>query len=130
MPLVKVEILKGKTQEYKLSILDGIHKALVESLGIPDDDRIQRIYELDKDNFEFPPNKSENFCIIELTIFAGRTNETKKKIFSAIVNNLEKSPGIKRTDVLIVINEPSLENWGIRGGIPASEANLGFKVDV
>lgn len=47
MPLVKVEIFKGKTPEYKKTLLDCIHKALVDAFSIPDDDRIQRLYELD-----------------------------------------------------------------------------------
>ncbi len=42
MPLVKVEIIKGKPQEYKQALLDGIHDALVEAFKIPEDDRIQR----------------------------------------------------------------------------------------
>ena len=130
MPLVKVEILKGKSKEYKLALLDGIHKALVETLKIPKDDRIQRIYELDMDDFEIPPSKTDNFTIIEITMFGGRSNETKKNLFASIVKNLESSPGIKKTEVMIVINDPPLENWGIRGGIPANEVNLGFKVDV
>jgi hypothetical protein len=29
-----------------------------------------------------------------------------------------------------VLNEVPLENWGIRGGQPASEVDLGFKVNV
>jgi len=32
--------------------------------------------------------------------------------------------------VFIVLNEQPRENWGIRGGIPASEIGLGFKVDI
>jgi phenylpyruvate tautomerase PptA (4-oxalocrotonate tautomerase family) len=32
--------------------------------------------------------------------------------------------------VFIVLNEIPLDNWGIRGGIPASEVDLGFKVGV
>jgi hypothetical protein len=29
-----------------------------------------------------------------------------------------------------MLNEQVLENWGIRGGIPADEVQLGFKVDL
>jgi len=43
---------------------------------------------------------------------------------------IKNKPGINGEDLLIVINEPPLENWGIKGGIPANEANIGFKVDV
>jgi hypothetical protein len=31
---------------------------------------------------------------------------------------------------VIYINEPSLENWGIAGGKPADEVDLGFKVEI
>ena len=55
MPLVKIEILKGYSKEYKKAILDAVHDALVESIKIPDHDRFQRLYELEKENFEFPP---------------------------------------------------------------------------
>ena len=130
MPLVKIEILKGKNNEYKKALLDGIHQALVDSWEIPEDDRIQRLYELEKDNFELPRYKTENFVLIELTVFKGRSYEAKKSLYKNIVDNLEKVIGIKRTDVLIVINEPPLENWGIAGGIPATEVDLGFKIDV
>jgi phenylpyruvate tautomerase PptA (4-oxalocrotonate tautomerase family) len=30
-------------------------------------------------------------------------------------------------NITIVIHESPLENWGIRGGRPASEVDLGFK---
>lgn len=130
MPLVKVEILKGKTQEYKRAILDGVHAALVEAFKILDHDRIQRLYELEKDDFEISPTKTDNFTLIELTVFKGRSYEAKKNLYAAIVRNLAKSPGIDGKDIFIVINEPPLENWGVQGGIPASEADLGFKIDV
>lgn len=130
MPLVKIEILKGKNSEYKKALLNGVHQALVDSFKIPDYDRMQRLYELEKENFEISSNKTENFILIELTIFKGRSFEAKKLLYKAIVDNLEKALGIKRTDVLIVINEPSLENWGVAGGKPASEVELGFKIEV
>ena len=129
MPLVKVEILKGKTQEYKKAILDGIHSALVEAFKIPDNDRMQRLYELDRDCFEIPTNKTEKMTLIELTIFKGRSLEAKKDLYFAIVRNLGQSPGIEGKDILIVINEPPLENWGVKG-IPANEIDLGFKIEV
>jgi hypothetical protein len=31
---------------------------------------------------------------------------------------------------LIILLEPPMDNWGIRGGKPASEVDLGFKIDV
>jgi len=50
MPLVKIEIRKGKPVEYKKALLDGIHDALVQTIKIPEHDRFQRLYELDLKN--------------------------------------------------------------------------------
>jgi 4-oxalocrotonate tautomerase family enzyme len=130
MPLVKIEIVKGKTVEYKKALLDGVHLALVEALKIPDYDRMQRLYELDEDSFEYPSVKTDRITLIELTIFKGRSCEAKKKLYDEIVNNLAQNPGIPGNDIVIVIHEPPLENWGVRGGKPANEVNLGFEIKV
>ncbi len=49
--------------------------------------------------------------------------------FQTIVLNLQRH-NIQASDVLIVLNEPQLDNWGVRGGVPASAIDLGFKIDV
>ncbi len=130
MPLVRIEIRAGKSKEYKKALLDGVHQALLQSIKIPDWDRTQRLYELDADSFEAPSNKTDNITIIEITMYKGRSIEAKKKLFKTIVDILAEKPGIKGDDITIVLHEPPLENWGIRGGKPASEVNIGFKIDV
>ena len=115
MPLVKIETVKGKSSEYKKSLLDTIHSALVKSLGIEDWDRFQRIIEYDKDNFEIPEGKTDDFIIIELTLFPGRSKTQKKAVIETISFDLNAKLGIASTDIFIVINEPPLENWGMAG---------------
>jgi len=130
MPLVKIEIIEGKTREYKQAILDGVHQALVKSLGIPDNDRFQKLYELPFNNFEYPPDRTINVTIIEITMFKGRTLKAKRELYQTIVSNLKNKPGIDGHDIMIILNEPPLENWGVRGGRPASEIDFDFKIDV
>ena len=127
MPLVKIVIIEGKTEEYKMAIFEGIHQALVKAFKIPDDDRIQRLYEISKENFDV---SSEDFTLIEITIFEGRSIDAKRLLYSSIVDNLSQNPGISSKNILIVLHEVPLVNWGISGGRPASEVDLGFKVDI
>ena len=61
MPLVKINLLKGKSPEYKKTVFDCVHQGLIDSLGISDWDRFQRIIEFDRDNFEAP---AENQIIL------------------------------------------------------------------
>ncbi len=44
--------------------------------------------------------------------------------------NLERAAGVDPMRTLIVLHEPPLENWGIRGGKAATDVQIGFKVDV
>ena len=115
MPLVKINMLKGKDIEYKKIVLDSVHNGLVSSMGIEDWDRFQRIIEYEKSDFEVAPGKTDNFMIIELTLFPGRTKEQKKAAIETITDNLVHGLSIDPTDVFIVINEPPLENWGMGG---------------
>ncbi len=115
MPIVKVEMLKGKSPEYKKTVLDCIHSGLVDSIDIEDWDRFQRINEYDKADFEMPSFKSDDFMIIELTLFPGRTKEQKKKAIERITENLKNSLSVDPSDVFMIIQEPPLENWGIGG---------------
>lgn len=130
MPLVKIEIRKGKPKEHKKAILDGVHDALVEAIKIPDYDKFQRIYELDEANFECPETKTDNVTLIEITMFKGRSLKAKKALYKAINDNLAQNPGIDGNDITIVLYEPPLENWGVRGGKPASEVDLEFEIKV
>ena len=130
MPLVKIEILKGNSKEYKKAILDVVHEALVESIKIPDYDRFQRLYELEKENFEIPSTKTNQAVIIEITMFQGRSLKAKKDLYKNIVTNLAENPGINGEDITVVLIEPPLDNWGIKGGKPASEIDIGFEIKV
>ncbi|MDA8134853.1 MAG: tautomerase family protein [Desulfobacteraceae bacterium] len=129
MPIVTIVMQKGKSGEYKKSLLEAVHQALVMAFKIPDHDRNQRIIEIDPENFEYEEGKSENFLTIEMTVFPGRSLQAKKALYKEIATRLE-TLGVNSSDILITLDEPPLENWGIRGGYPASEVDIGFKLDV
>jgi phenylpyruvate tautomerase PptA (4-oxalocrotonate tautomerase family) len=101
----------------------------VEALRIPDEDRTQILTEHPADAFEIPPGKGDRFTLVEITMFAGRSLDAKRRLYRAVVTNLGRL-GIPPSDVLIVLHEVPLENWGIRGGTPASDVDLGFEVGV
>ncbi|MNI57963.1 4-oxalocrotonate tautomerase [compost metagenome] len=128
MPRVKIDIRRGRTEQQKCELLNAVHSALIESLKIPEDDRIQTLYEHDELNFEIPPYKTEMFTLIEITMFPGRSQEAKRNLYNTITRNL-RSLNIEEYDTMIILLEPSMENWGLRGK-PASELEIDFKIDV
>lgn len=115
MPLVRIEIIKGKSAEYKKAMLDCVHEGMMEAIGIADWDRFQRIVEIDRADFETPPEKTDGFTIIEITMFQGRSREQKKALIESITAKLGARLGLAPTDVFIVMHEPPDENWGMGG---------------
>jgi phenylpyruvate tautomerase PptA (4-oxalocrotonate tautomerase family) len=129
MPLIRIEIREGWSRAEKSRLLDAIHAGAVEALQIPDEDRTQILTEHPADAFEFPPGRGERFTLVEVTMFAGRSLDAKRRLYRAVVRHLGRL-GIPPSDVLIVLNEVPLENWGIRDGTPASDVDLGFEVGI
>lgn len=81
MPLVRIEVIEGRTAEEKRALLAAVHAALVEALRVPDWDRTQRLYELPSEDFERPPEKSDRYTLIEITMFPGRSLEAKRRLY-------------------------------------------------
>jgi phenylpyruvate tautomerase PptA (4-oxalocrotonate tautomerase family) len=129
MPLVKIETRKSWSASQKKEIMEAVHSAMRDSLKIPENDRSIRFHEYHPEDFQVPNDKTENYTLVEISMFTGRSLQAKKELYRAVVANLGKV-GIHANDVFIVLYEVSLDNWGIRGGIPASEVDLGFTIGV
>jgi phenylpyruvate tautomerase PptA (4-oxalocrotonate tautomerase family) len=130
MPLVKIEIAKGRSKMHKHLLLEIVHRSLMTALKIPDRDRNQRLSEYDRELFEIPEGKTKLFTIVEITLFTGRSMDAKRELYRLIAGGFKKELGIGDNDLMIVLYEVPLENWGIRGGKPANEVDLGFEVKV
>jgi phenylpyruvate tautomerase PptA (4-oxalocrotonate tautomerase family) len=127
MPIVKIELLIGNDRQTLIKIRDFVMDSVVEILQLPADDRNIRLIEYQPELFQMKPPYE---ILIEISLFTGRTKETKRKLFQTIVDRLESNVLIEKKKVFIVLNEQPAENWGVRGGIPADELDLGFKVKI
>ena len=111
------------------AVIDAIQSALREALKIPEWDRTLRLIQHPASHFAVPPGRGEKFTLVEITMFSGRSIDAKRVLYQAIVRNLA-ALGVPALDIKITLIETPPENWGLRGGTPASEIDLGFKIDV
>lgn len=111
MPLVKTGILQGNSSDYKRAVLDGVRKAVVDAVQVPDSAVEQFLYEIEPANSDYSPGKTRQRVIIEITLFQGRSLEVKRELYQTIAQTLAESPGIKATDITIVLYEIPRENW-------------------
>jgi phenylpyruvate tautomerase PptA (4-oxalocrotonate tautomerase family) len=111
------------------AVIDAVQSALQEALKIPEWDRTLRLIEHPASHFAVPPGHGEKFTLVEVTLFSGRSMGAKRTLYQTIVRNLA-ALGVPPLDIKISLLETPPENWGIRGGMPASEIDLGFEIDV
>lgn len=129
MPLAKIETRRPWPAKQELALMDAVYESFREALKVPEGDRQIRYIEHRPEHFGVPPGKTENATLVEITMFPGRSLDAKRALYAAIVRRFE-ALGIAPADVMIVLNEPPLDNWGLRGGVPASELDLGFNLKV
>jgi phenylpyruvate tautomerase PptA (4-oxalocrotonate tautomerase family) len=120
MPLVRIDIVKGKDAAYRQRVSRVVYEAMVVS-GVPENDRFQIVSEHDSNNFLYDPTylgirRTDDLVIIQITWNEGRTVEQKKALYRTIADGLAKSPGIRTEDVFINLVEVKKENWSFGKG--------------
>ena len=121
MPLVRIDLRKGKDTTYREEIGLIVHDALI-SVGVPKDDHFQVITEHEPPNLVFDPaylgiRRSEDLVMIQITWNEGRTVEQNKALYKAIADGLGGRLGLRREDVFVSLVEVRRENWSFGNGI-------------
>jgi len=129
MPLARIEVRRQRSPDEVQALIEAVYLAQREALKVPEHDRQIRYVEHRPEHFAVPPGKTENYTLVEIVIFPGRSSAAKKALYRSIIRRFQDL-GIASSDVFIVLHEQPLENWGIRGGVPASELDLGFQLNV
>ncbi len=127
--MVKVYALRASLEGRRQAISDAVQAALVEAFGVPRGKRFHRFFPLEREDLFAPPDRSDDYLLIEFTVMAGRSVEAKKKLVRAVFERLERDAGIAPQDVKVVILEAPPENWGFRG-MHGDEAALPYTVTV
>lgn len=129
MPISRIEVRRPRPADEVQALIEALYLAQRAALKVPEGDRHIRYVEHRPEHFAVPPGKSGNFTYVEINLFPGRSLDAKRALYQEIVRRFGEL-GIAPGDILIVLHEPPQENWGIRGGQPACEVDLGFSLKV
>ena len=122
MPLVRISLRRGKSDDYKKAIGDGVYKAMREVFNVPDEDRFVVVSEHSEGEFQYSKTyldiaRSDDLVIIQITANNTRTTEQKKALFARIAELLSQDPGLRKEDVFINLVDVPKENWSFGNGI-------------
>jgi 4-oxalocrotonate tautomerase len=122
MPLARIDIVQGKSAEFRRTIGDVVYEAMVEALNAPKDDRFQIISEhsaadLIADENYLGIRRTQECVFVQLTLNVGRTVEQKKVFYKLVAEGLNSRLGIRTEDLLINLIEVQKENWSFGNGL-------------
>jgi phenylpyruvate tautomerase PptA (4-oxalocrotonate tautomerase family) len=121
MPTSRIALRRGKPALYRRAISDAVHRALVEVIGIPNDDHFHVIDEYDADNFIYHPSfldiaRTDDLVIINIVLRGGRSRELRVRLHARIAALLEQDPGIRPQDVFVYLIENDYADWSVGNG--------------
>jgi len=122
MPLVRIDLIEGKSAEFRKALGEIIYRAMRETINVPENDKFQVITEHPPEGLNIADNYlgntySKDIVIIQITMNAGRTVEMKKAFFKRIADDIHAQLKLNKDDVFINLVECVKENWSFGGGI-------------
>jgi 4-oxalocrotonate tautomerase len=121
MPLVRIDLLEGKSPEHRMQVGQIVYQAMLDVLGVPKDDRFQIITEHPQAGLQFDRDylgihRSDDCIFVQITLNSGRTIETKQRFYKTVADGLHEALKLRREDVFINLVEVAKENWSFGNG--------------
>ena len=121
MPFIRTCVHKDTPAAQRQSIVDGIHQALVDSIGMPADELFNLVTDYDAQQFFYSRTfngvaRSDAVVVIDITLRRGRSDAMKRAVYAGIAQNLEKNAGVAPSDVFIFMHENDYSDWSVGGG--------------
>ncbi|MCL9668528.1 tautomerase family protein [Rosenbergiella epipactidis] len=120
MPLLKFDLIQGRSKDEIRSLLDAAHDAMVEAFQVPESDRYQVVTqhqpeELIIEDTGLGYSRSEQVVLLTV-VSRARPQEQKIKFYSLLAENFEKRCKLSSKDLIVSITENTDCDWSFGGG--------------
>lgn len=120
MPLMKIDLIKGRTEKEIKQILDISYQVMLNAFHAPEGDRYQIVnqheaYEMQILDTGLNFERTGQVIVFSL-VTRPRTTEEKQTFYSQLVKELNEQLGIRTEDVMINLTVNSDEDWSFGFG--------------
>lgn len=121
MPFVQIDLPAATSPDAARRIADAVHDAMVETIGIPVDDRFQVIALRDAtlrifDRGYLGVTRSDACVFVRITLKSGRSADQKRALYRQIAAKLEMRANTRPGDVMVILNETQPIDWSFGHG--------------
>jgi phenylpyruvate tautomerase PptA (4-oxalocrotonate tautomerase family) len=123
MPFARIDLLKGKTAEYRAAVADVVYMGIVEILKAPEGDRFIVIGEHAPENLIYDQHflgwdRSPDFILIQVTSTVGNSKDVKLAFFRFIADELKTKLSVRPDDIMINLVFVDRSDWSFGNGEP------------
>jgi len=120
MPLVRIDLIRGREPGEVAAVADAVHEAIVEVYGIPVRDRFQVVTQHDAgaiiaQDAGLGFDRSEGVVMIQIFTQRGRSTQKKQDLYARISERLA-DVGVDGADVFIGYVENGPQDWSFGFG--------------
>ncbi|MEV4357533.1 tautomerase family protein [Nonomuraea sp. NPDC049625] len=123
MPFVRIDALRADRKRLE-ALGRAVHDALVEAIGIPQDDLFQVLTSHDgtRGTFRYDDgylgiHRDDDLVFVAVTMRAGRTADQKQALYRRIAELAEEYAGTEPRNVFVTVSENSLLDWSFGEGV-------------
>jgi len=120
MPLLRFDLIEGRTDGEMKTLLDAAHRAMLAAFKVPARDRYQIVHEhapsrmiVEDTGLGIP--RTDKVVFLQMTS-RPRKKGQKEAFYRLLCEELERSCGIAPSDVVVSIVENSDEDWSFGFG--------------
>ncbi|KTR61887.1 tautomerase [Exiguobacterium indicum] len=115
MPLLRFDVIEGRSEEELKTLLDTAHDAMVEAFDVPERDRYQivhthKAHEMVIQDTGLGFERSKDIVLISVTS-KKRTEEKKQRLYQLLAERLQANCGLAPTDLMVSIVENDAADW-------------------
>ncbi len=120
MPLVRIDTTNAFAPERRRAIGEVVHRAMIATLGVPEEDRFQVITAHENGVVVAPSYlgiaHGPDPVLVQITLNAGRTVEQKRAFYRKLADDLHAELSVRREDVIVSLVEVTKECWSFGNG--------------
>ena len=126
MPFIRTNVPQDTPSATREAIVQGIHRALVDSIGMPPDELFNLVAGYAPGDFACSRTfngvaRSDRVVVVEITLRRGRSDAMKRALYAAIARHLHAMAGVAPADVFIFMHENDYSDWSVGHGRFAME---------
>ena len=120
MPLIRFDILEGRTEEQIRHMLAASHRAMLKAFNVPERDRYQVItehksFQMVIQDTGLDIQRTNNVVLVSV-VTRPRTEEEKQTFYLELCDELQRSCNISPDDVIISITSNNDVDWSFGKG--------------